>query len=96
MRKIKFGPLALIVIVALSVLLGACSSSDSDEESVQESAKKTLVYGHSGNSTSIDPARMREGDSMHVTVNLYETLVNLDEQGTTVVWRRSGILARMV
>ena len=85
MKKIKFGPLALIVIVALSVMLGACSSSDLDDESMQESAKKILVYGHSGNSTSLDPAHMKEGDSTHVTVNLYETLVNLDEQGTTVV-----------
>lgn len=85
MRKVKFGPLALIVIVALSVLLGACTSSGLDDESTEESAKKILVYGHSGNSTSLDPAHLKEGDSTHVTVNLYETLVNLDEQGTTVV-----------
>ena len=48
-------------------------------------AKKILVYGHSGNSTSLDPAQMKEGDSFHVAVNMYETLVNLDEQGTTVL-----------
>ena len=63
MKKIKFGPLALYTISCLSVLLGACSSSDSDDESMQENAKKLLVYGHSGNSTSIDPAQMKEGDS---------------------------------
>lgn len=85
MKKIKFGPFALIVIVALSAMLGACSSSDSDDESMQQNAKKILVFGHSGNSTSLDPAHMKEGDSSHVTVNLYETLVNLDRQGTTVV-----------
>lgn len=85
MKKIKFGPLALIVIVALLAMLGACSSSNSDDESMQQSAKKILVYGHSGNSASLDPAQLKEGDSTHVTVNLYETLVNLDEQGTTVV-----------
>lgn len=85
MGKIKFGPLALIVIVALSVMLGACSSSDLEDESMQENAKKILVYGHSGNSTSLDPAQMKVGDSFHVAVNMYETLVNLDEQGTTVL-----------
>jgi len=83
-RKVKFGPLALIAIVALSVILGACTSSGLDDESTEESAKKILVYGHSGNSTSLDPAHLKEGDSTHVTVNLYETLVNLDEQGTVV------------
>ena len=85
MKKVKFGPLALIVIVVLSVILGACTSSDLEEESTQDSEKKILVYGHSGNSTSLDPAHLKEGDSAHVTVNLYETLVNRDEQGTTVV-----------
>lgn len=85
MKKIKFGPFASIVIVALSVMLGACSSSDLDDEGLKESGKKILVYGHSGNSTSLDPAHMKKGDSTHVTVNLYETLVNLDELGTTVV-----------
>ncbi|WP_399630778.1 ABC transporter substrate-binding protein [Sporosarcina sp. SG10008] len=85
MKKVKFGPLALIVIVSLSVILGACTSSGLDDESTKVNAKKILVYGHSGNSTSLDPAHMKEGDSTHVTVNLYETLVNLDEQGTTVV-----------
>ncbi|MBO0587909.1 ABC transporter substrate-binding protein [Sporosarcina sp. E16_8] len=85
MKKIKFRPLALFMIVALLAMLGACSSSNSDEESMQQNAKKILVYGHSGNSTSLDPAHMKEGDSSHVTVNLYETLVNLDEEGAKVV-----------
>ncbi|MBO0601709.1 hypothetical protein I2483_08560 [Sporosarcina sp. E16_3] len=85
MKKIKLGPITLIMIVALLAMLGACSASDSDDESVQQNAKKILVYGHSGNSTSLDPAHLKEGDSSHVTVNLYETLVNLNAQGTTVV-----------
>ena len=42
MKKIKFGPLALIVIVALSAMLGACSASDSDDESVQRKCKENL------------------------------------------------------
>lgn len=85
MGKIKSWPLALILIVALATMLGACSSSEVDDEIVQESAKKILVYGHSGNSESLDPALAKEGDSFHVSVNMYETLVDLDEQGATVV-----------
>ncbi|KAA0942155.1 hypothetical protein FQ087_20565 [Sporosarcina sp. ANT_H38] len=85
MKRIKFGPLALIVIVALSTMLGACASDESEDESLQESGKKILVYGHSGNSSSLDPAHMKEEDSFQIAVNMYETLVNLDEKGATVV-----------
>ena len=44
-----------------------------------------LVFGRGGDSTSLDPSRVTEGETFKVTINLYETLLNFGEQDTTVV-----------
>lgn len=67
------------------MMLAACSSSNSDDDSVQENRKKILTFGHSGVTTSLDPAHMKEGDSFLVIANLYETLVNFGEEDAKVV-----------
>ncbi|WP_318616501.1 ABC transporter substrate-binding protein [Sporosarcina sp. YIM B06819] len=85
MRKMTSRSFALIVMLVLSMILVACSSSDSDNDTTQENRKKILTYGHSGSASSLDPAHMKEGDSFVVIANMYETLVNLGEQDTTVV-----------
>ena len=46
--------------------------------------KDTLVFGRGGDSTSLDPSRVTEGESFKVTVNLYETLLNFGEEDTTI------------
>ncbi len=47
-----------------------------------KNVKDTLVFGRGGDSTSLDPSRVTEGESFKVTVNLYETLLNFGEKDT--------------
>ena len=67
----------LLLLLVLSAVLAACGNSGS-------STKDTLVFGRGGDSTSLDPSRVTEGESFKVTVNLYETLLNFGEQDTTI------------
>lgn len=83
--KMKSRPLALLLLLVLSVILAACTSSNSGEDNVEDNRKKILTFGHSGVASSLDPAHMKEGDSFHVIANIYETLVNIGEQEPTVV-----------
>jgi len=100
MRKKKLGLLVLMLLLVLSTALAACGSDADDgkkedgkkEEGKQESTKTedgknlqdTLVFGRGGDSTSLDPSRVTEGESFKVTVNLYETLLNFGEHDTTI------------
>ncbi|MBO0587906.1 ABC transporter substrate-binding protein [Sporosarcina sp. E16_8] len=95
MRKKKLGLLVLMLLLVLSTALAACGSDAGDgkkEEGKKEGTKTedgknvqdTLVFGRGGDSTSLDPSRVTEGESFKVTVNLYETLLNFGEQDTTI------------
>ena len=95
MRKRKLGLLALMLLLVLSTALAACSSDTGDgkkEDGKKEDAKTEdgknvkdiLVFGRGGDSTSLDPSRVTEGESFKVTVNLYETLLNFGEQDTEI------------
>ncbi|MEK5068480.1 ABC transporter substrate-binding protein [Sporosarcina sp. FSL K6-1508] len=94
MRKKKLGFLALMLLLVLSAL-AACGSDAGDgkkEDGKKEGTKTedgknvqdTLVFGRGGDSTSLDPSRVTEGESFKVTVNLYETLLNFGAQDTTI------------
>lgn len=84
----------LLMIVALSVVLAACSSDKSSDgntekenggnESASSGEEKVLVFGRGGDSTSLDPITVTEGESFKVTKNIYETLLEFGEQDTTV------------
>ncbi|WP_303969407.1 ABC transporter substrate-binding protein [Sporosarcina ureae] len=93
MRKGKLWSFALIMLLVLSTALAACSggddkegSGDKDKDAADKggSENKTLVFGRGGDSTSLDPSRVTEGETFKVTVNLFETLLNFGEQDTTV------------
>lgn len=89
MRKGKLWSLALVMLLVLSAALAACGNGDSDEGAKEDGGKasakeKTLVFGRGGDSTSLDPSRVTEGETFKVTVNLFETLVNFGEQDTTI------------
>ncbi|PIC72632.1 ABC transporter substrate-binding protein [Sporosarcina sp. P17b] len=95
MRKGKLWSFALIMLLVLSTALAACSGGDDKEGSGDKdkdkdtadkggSENKTLVFGRGGDSTSLDPSRVTEGETFKVTVNLFETLLNFGEQDTTV------------
>ncbi|ARK24279.1 ABC transporter substrate-binding protein [Sporosarcina sp. P37] len=93
MRKGRLWSFALIMLLVLSTALAACSGGDDKERSTGKdkdtadkggSENKTLVFGRGGDSTSLDPSRVTEGETFKVTVNLFETLLNFGEQDTTV------------
>jgi len=95
MRKKKLGLLVLMLLLVLSTALAACGSDADDgkkEDGEKEGTKTeegknvqdTLVFGRGGDSTSLDPSRVTEGESFKVTVNLYETLLNFGEQDTAI------------
>ncbi|MCM3089207.1 ABC transporter substrate-binding protein [Bhargavaea ginsengi] len=91
MKKGKLWTLAVLLIV--SMVLAACNSgngSGSEGETEGENAgessggSKTLVFGRGGDSVSLDPSRVTDGESMKVAANIFETLINFGEQDTTL------------
>ena len=55
--------------------------TDGDKKS---NVPQVLVFGRGGDSVSLDPAIVTDGESAKVTINIYETLVNFGEQDTTI------------
>lgn len=47
--------------------------------------KKTLIVGRANDSISLDPANTTEMDSIKVTVNIFETLVKYEREGSNIV-----------
>ena len=87
MRKSKVLPITLMLLFVLSTVLAACSSdsNDSDNNEETEIVQDILVFGRGADSTTLDPARSTEVETFKVTKNLYETLLNMDEQDMTIV-----------
>jgi len=81
----KLWPVALLILL---LVLTACSGKD-DEKADSEGDSKSnvpqvLVFGRGGDSVSLDPAIVTDGESAKVTINIFETLVNFGEQDTTI------------
>lgn len=98
MKRNKFWAFAVMLLLVLSTVLAACSGDkvddadgdkkkDDDKAAVEGSGDgsgETLVFGRGGDSTSLDPSRVTEGETFKVTVNLFETLLNFGDQDTTI------------
>lgn len=85
MSKKKLWSLAVLVMLVLSTVLAACSSDSSDDDKDgDKSEPKVLVFGRGGDSVSLDPATVTDGESFKVTQNVFETLVNFGAQDTTI------------
>ncbi|MBD7985773.1 ABC transporter substrate-binding protein [Sporosarcina sp. Sa2YVA2] len=79
MSKKRVWPVALLVLLlVLSSALAGCGKKSSGNSG------DTLVFGRGGDSTSLDPSRVTEGETFKVTVNVYETLLNFGEQDTSI------------
>lgn len=98
MRKGKLWLFAVMMLLVLSTVLAACSGG-SDEGGEKDPEKDngtsssgdassdrggTLVFGRGGDSTSLDPSRTTEGETFKVTINIYETLLTFEDEGTAV------------
>lgn len=100
MKKSKLWSFGLIMLLALSVLLAACNAEEGTTEEPAETSEETndgttteeteeavpqiLVFGRGGDSVSLDPAIVTDGESFKVTENIFETLLNFGEQDTTI------------
>ncbi|MEZ7173353.1 ABC transporter substrate-binding protein [Sporosarcina sp. OR05] len=81
MRKTRMWSVAFVLLLVLSTVLVACNEGGSQSSGSQED---TLVFGRGGDSTSLDPSRVTEGETFKVTVNIFETLLNFGEDDTTI------------
>lgn len=96
--KKKFWLLGFMLLV-LSIFLAACgadketegnsstpNTDNTDDGGKEETSSKPqiLVFGRGGDSVSLDPAIVTDGESFKVTQNLFETLLNFGEQDTTI------------
>ena len=65
--------LALSLLLALSAVLAGCGSSG---DSGGSQGEKTLIYGRGADSKSLDPIQVTDGESLKVTKNIFDTLVD--------------------
>ncbi|WP_335872498.1 ABC transporter substrate-binding protein [Bacillus sp. 2205SS5-2] len=75
----------LMLLLTISTVLAGCgdkSSSDSSKDSDGEN--KTLIFGRGGDSVALDPAVVTDGESLKVTKNIFETLVDFGQQDTEI------------
>ncbi|MER1988022.1 MAG: ABC transporter substrate-binding protein [Solibacillus sp.] len=96
MKNNKIFSWGLMLLLALSVVLAACSSDSSDGDTSNPDTSgddatenvadvpQVLVFGRGGDSVALDPAVVTDGESYKVTENIYETLLNFGEQDTTI------------
>ncbi len=100
MKKNKSLTLWLFLVISLIFVLAACSGGQTPqttqptetttdegtdtEEAAQETVPQVLVFGRGGDSVSLDPAIVTDGESFKVTENIFDTLLNFGEQDTTI------------
>lgn len=88
----KILSLAFLMLLLVSTVLYGCNSGDDgadgdsgetggEGESTEE---KILVFGRGGDSVSLDPIAVTDGESFKVTKNIFDTLVNFGEQDTEI------------
>ena len=91
MKKKSFW--SLLLLLTLAFVLAACNTSSDggdskdngdDGDDKTSSTPQVLVFGRGGDSVSLDPGIVTDGESFKVTQNLFETLLNFGEQDTTI------------
>ena len=60
------------------------TETDGNQKSDMEESPQVLVFGRGGDSVSLDPAIVTDGESFKVTQNIFETLLNFGEEDTTI------------
>ncbi len=92
--------LVILVLSLVAVSLLGCSGSDTatvteeQEETTEETSVEiteedkfggALVYGRGGDSVKLDPADVSDGESMKVTMQIFDTLVDYKPGSTSVI-----------
>ena len=90
MGKKKFMSLAFLMLLLVSTALYGCSSDNASENEGESGSEgesteeKLLIFGRGGDSVSLDPITVTDGESFKVTKNVFDTLVNFGEQDTEI------------
>lgn len=76
----------LHLILALTLILSACSggneatpAENGGASSEEDKQGGTLVYGRGADAVSLDPINVTDGESIRVTHNIFETLLEYDQ-----------------
>jgi ABC-type transport system substrate-binding protein len=86
MKKVWF--LALILVVSAGLCFAAGGQESKEGPGMAAGTPKTggvLVFGRSGDSVGLDPAREDDGESFYIADNVYETLVEFKPGSTEVI-----------
>lgn len=77
-----------LLLLATAMLASGCDGFKDNalDEAAPETGKteNTLVWGRGADSAGLDPAIVTDGESGKVTVNIFDTLVDYEPDGTTV------------
>ncbi|WP_047985182.1 ABC transporter substrate-binding protein [Ornithinibacillus californiensis] len=77
-----------LMLLVLTVVLAACGSDDASEGSnsgnEDSDVQTTLIYGRGADSTSLDSSLVTDGESLKVSENIFDTLLNYEETTTNV------------
>lgn len=86
--KKKILSLAFLMLLLLSTALYGCSGGDSESDGEggdsESGGEKVLIFGRGGDSVSLDPISVTDGESFKVTKNIFDTLINFGEQDTEI------------
>src|SRR5207253_1437095 len=74
----RFWLLFCTLILVLSSVLAGCSNNKAS------SREKTLIYGRGADSKLLDPIQVTDGESLHVTEQIFDTLVRYEPTSTKV------------
>lgn len=91
--KKKTGLLLLAIFCSLLFVVAACSNDtgskkdsgkNTEAEGSGSSGEKTLVFGRGADSIQLDPSKVTDGESLNVTIQIYDTLVKYNPEDTEV------------
>ncbi|GAW27686.1 ABC transporter substrate-binding protein [Carboxydocella sp. JDF658] len=88
MKMRKLWSLALAGVLALSTLLSGCgggkSADNGGKPAGEEKKEKTFIFAKSGDPVGLDPINVTDGESIYVTQQIFDTLVEYKQDSTEI------------
>lgn len=76
--------LAVTALTASLVLAGCGGSKPTAGDTTKKSTGGTLIFARAGDTVSLDPQNVTDGESLRVTKNIYDTLVDYEKDSTKI------------
>ncbi|MEI5908536.1 ABC transporter substrate-binding protein [Bacillus spongiae] len=74
----------LLLLLTVSTVLVGCGEESSGEGNENDDKMKQLIFGRGGDSVKLDPIAVTDGESLKVTKNIFETLVDFGKEDTEI------------